>query len=71
MPNIETIFSYHAHIYYHDERKRAKAAKLRKSLRAIPDIRLGRWRDEPEGPHPAPIYQAGFPWNCFRPLCPG
>ena len=70
MPNIVTIFGYHAHIYYHDERERARAATLRESLRSNPDIRLGRWRDEPVGPHPAPMYQVAFPVALFPTIVP-
>ena len=52
MADIETIHGYHAHIYCRDDRERAKAAALRKILNANLDILIGRWRDEPVGPHP-------------------
>ena len=36
MPNIVTIFGYHAHIYFRDENQRAKATILHKALSANP-----------------------------------
>ena len=70
MVNIDTIYGYHAHIYYRDEGERAKAAELRKILSANPDIRMGRWRDEPVGPHPISMYQAAFSVNQFPIIVP-
>ena len=46
---------YHAHIYY-DEASRTDAAVVREALDALFTVRLGRWRDEPVGPHPEPMY---------------
>ena len=53
------VTGYHAHIYY-DEASRADAAAVRESLDALFTVRLGRWRDEPVGPHPEPMYQVAF-----------
>lgn len=53
------VTGYHAHIYY-DEACRADAAALREALDALFAVRLGRWRDEPVGPHPEPMYQVSF-----------
>ena len=65
MADKDIIHGYHAHIYSHDEGERAKAAKLRQIFSANPDIRMGRWRDEPVGPHPFPMYQAAFSVELF------
>ena len=70
MADIDIIHGYHAHIYFHDEGERAKAAKLREILSVNPDIRMGRWRDEPVGPHPFPMYQAAFSVELFPTIVP-
>ena len=70
MVEINTIHGYHAHIYFRDDGERAKAAALREFLSANPDIRIGRWRDEPVGPHPIPMYQAAFPAEQFPTIVP-
>ncbi len=64
------INGYHAHIYYRDDDERAKAATLREVLSADPEMRMGRWRDEPVGPHPLPMYQVAFPSAEFAKVVP-
>ena len=55
------ISGYHAHVYYDPARGRDRAALLRERVAAIfPDARLGRWHDEPVGPHPEAMYQIAF-----------
>jgi aromatic ring-cleaving dioxygenase len=53
------ISGYHAHIYYDAETRRV-AARLREAIGNRFDVVLGRWREEPVGPHPVPMYQAAF-----------
>jgi aromatic ring-cleaving dioxygenase len=53
------ISGYHAHIYY-DAETRPVAARLREAIGNRFDVVLGRWREEPVGPHPVPMYQAAF-----------
>ena len=53
------ITGYHAHIYYAPD-TRATAADLREALGARFTARLGRWHDEPVGPHPISMYQVAF-----------
>jgi aromatic ring-cleaving dioxygenase len=53
------VAGYHAHIYYTPETK-ATAAWLREGLGARFPARLGRWHDEPVGPHPISMYQVAF-----------
>ena len=55
------ITAYHAHIYYDPQTTRDRAAVLRERLAAaFPDTRLGRWHDQPVGPHPGAMYQVAF-----------
>jgi len=57
--DIAAITGYHAHIYY-DEATRDKAAAVREGLAARFAVELGRWRDQPVGPHSAAMYQVAF-----------
>jgi aromatic ring-cleaving dioxygenase len=50
---------YHAHVYY-DEASRAVAARLREEIERRFEVVMGRWRDEPVGPHPQAMYQVKF-----------
>jgi DOPA 4,5-dioxygenase len=63
------ITGYHAHVYY-DEASRAAAAALRDALAARFQVVLGRWRDEPVGPHPEAMYQVAFPIEEFPRFVP-
>jgi len=60
---------YHAHIYY-DAETRPIAERLRGAIGNRFGVELGRWRDEPVGPHPAPMYQAAFPAAEFPRIVP-
>ena len=53
------ISGYHGHVYY-DTATRPVAASLREALGARFAVRLGRWHDEPVGPHPISMYQVAF-----------
>ena len=53
---IGDIASYHGHIYY-DDRTRPVAADLREAIEQTFTVVMGRWRDEPVGPHPQSMYQ--------------
>ncbi|HTZ78238.1 MAG TPA: DOPA 4,5-dioxygenase family protein [Stellaceae bacterium] len=63
------ISGYHAHVYY-SEASRAAAAALREAVAAQFPVVLGRWRDEPVGPHPQAMYQMAFPVEAFSRLVP-
>jgi DOPA 4,5-dioxygenase len=53
------IRGYHAHVYY-DEASRETAANLREAIERSFAVEMGRWRDEPVGPHPQAMYQVKF-----------
>ncbi len=53
------IRSFHAHIYYDARTKRA-AEILREAIAARFSTELGRWHDEPVGPHSVSMYQVAF-----------
>ena len=69
MRPIAHIDSYHAHVYY-DDATRAEAAALRDAVDVEFDVTLGRWRDEPVGPHPTSMYQIAFGTSEFARLVP-
>ena len=66
---LPPVTGYHAHIYY-DEARRADAAVVREALAAHFSVRLGRWRDEPVGPHPQAMYQVAFAPDEFARIVP-
>jgi aromatic ring-cleaving dioxygenase len=53
------IHGYHTHVYY-DPESRDAAAQLRDELERNFAVELGRWLDEPVGPHPQAMYQVKF-----------
>ena len=63
------VTGYHVHVYY-DESSRAEAAAVREALDRQFTVRLGRWRDEPVGPHPEPMYQVAFACDQFETIVP-
>ncbi len=65
----DSIKGYHAHIYY-DEASRPVAARIRERLDALFTVKLGRWREEPVGPHPSSMYQVAFAPDQFDRVVP-
>ncbi len=66
----DTITGWHAHIYY-DAATRPAAERLREAIaQAFPDAVLGRWRDQPVGPHSEAMYQVAFAPTLFPILVP-
>ena len=63
------IRGYHAHIYY-DPESRPVAERLRQAIGNHFSVELGRWREQPVGPHPVPMYQAAFSAAEFPRLVP-
>ena len=67
--NPEKIHGYHAHIYY-DSNTRNIAASLREQIERSFKVELGRWREEPVGPHPQAMYQVKFEPEEFARIVP-
>ena len=63
------VRSYHAHIYY-DPETRPVAERLREAIGSGFTVELGRWHDEPVGPHPISMYQVAFAVAEFQKLVP-
>jgi DOPA 4,5-dioxygenase len=63
------IADYHAHIYY-EAKTRKVAARLRTAIERSFTVEMGRWRDEPVGPHPRSMYQVKFAKTRFNRLVP-
>jgi aromatic ring-cleaving dioxygenase len=63
------IRGYHAHIYY-DQGSRETAARLREAIERSFEVVMGRWRDEPVGPHPQAMYQVKFDPGEFARIVP-
>ncbi len=63
------IAGYHAHVYY-DAAARPSAERLRQAMGERFAVTLGRWRDNPVGPHPTSMYQVAFAVAEFPRLVP-
>ena len=66
---VASITGYHAHVYY-DGPSRPIAERLRRRLARNFEVTLGRWHDEPVGPHPISMYQVAFETGQFVALVP-
>jgi DOPA 4,5-dioxygenase len=60
---------YHAHIYY-DPASRPAAERLREEIERRFEVVMGRWREEPVGPHPQSMYQVKFDPPEFAKIVP-
>ena len=69
MTDPQRITEYHAHIYY-DAATREVAAVVRQESEQRFSVRMGRWRDEPVGPHPRAMYQVAFAPEVFASFVP-
>jgi aromatic ring-cleaving dioxygenase len=63
------IHDYHAHVYY-DDGSKPFAAEVRDRLQQLFTVEMGRWRDEPVGPHPQAMYQVKFGVGEFPKIVP-
>ncbi len=66
-----SIEDYHAHVYY-DPASKDRAALLRQWVeqRFAGQMRMGRWHDEPVGPHVQAMYQIAFKPDLLPSLAP-
>lgn len=69
MKQTAEVKGFHAHIYY-DPQSRESAAQIRETLGAEFAVRLGRWHDQPVGPHPQAMYQVAFAPDQFAEVVP-
>ncbi|MBD2250008.1 DOPA 4,5-dioxygenase family protein [Nostoc parmelioides] len=69
MKENSIITGFHAHVYY-DSDTREVAAKIREGLGAKFEVVLGRWHDQPVGPHPKSMYQVAFAPHEFPQVVP-
>ncbi len=69
MLDTEIIKSYHAHVYYTPATREAAAA-VRAAIAAKFQVTMGRWREEPVGPHPQAMYRVAFEADQFDRLVP-
>jgi DOPA 4,5-dioxygenase len=57
---VDTIRSYHAHIYFESAEQRRIAETLREAIAQRFSVRIGRWHDRLVGPHMRPMFQLAF-----------
>ena len=65
--SIESITGYHAHVYYNADNKKI-AQRFRRRIKVHFNVNLGRWHDNPIGPHPIGMYQVEFKADIFSSL---
>ena len=63
------ITGYHAHVYF-EPASRSVAERVREELARRFEIQLGRWREEPVGPHPRAMFQVAFKPDQFASVVP-
>jgi aromatic ring-cleaving dioxygenase len=68
--DISEIESYHAHIYYDPAHSKDRAAIVRDWVERGFAVQMGRWHDQPVGPHPSAMYQIAFGTDVFSTLVP-
>jgi DOPA 4,5-dioxygenase len=69
MRELTEISGYHAHVYF-DPSTREVAERVREGLAQRFVVELGRWREEPVGPHSQPMYQVAFAPDQFASVVP-
>ena len=67
---VGEIASYHAHIYFDPESRRADALAIREAAGERFAVRLGTVRDGPVGPHSQAMFQIAFEPPLFGTLVP-
>lgn len=69
MRELTEISSYHAHVYF-DPTTREIAKRLREGLGERFVVELGRWHEQPVGPHTQGMYQVAFAVDEFARVVP-
>ncbi|MGK7941588.1 MAG: DOPA 4,5-dioxygenase family protein [Crocosphaera sp.] len=71
LESLEKITGFHAHVYY-DEQTKEQADFLRQKIAQTfgEATQLGRWHDNPIGPHPIGSYQVAFASEQFGVIVP-
>ena len=67
---VNTIHSYHAHIYFDGPEQRRVAETLREQIAERFSVLIGRWHDKLVGPHTRSMYQVAFPVAEFARFVP-
>ncbi|MGI4811963.1 MAG: DOPA 4,5-dioxygenase family protein [Janthinobacterium lividum] len=67
---LDTIRSYHAHLYFDGPEQRRVAELLREEIGQRFSVLIGRWHDRLVGPHTRPMYQVAFPVTEFARFVP-
>ena len=55
----EQVKEYHAHVYFESD-TRPIAEQVREQIGDLFEVRLGRWKEGPVGPHSRAMYQVAF-----------
>jgi aromatic ring-cleaving dioxygenase len=63
------IAGYHAHVYF-DAGTREAAERVREGLAKTFSVEIGRWHEQPVGPHPKAMYQVAFAPDQFAGVVP-
>jgi len=69
MKQTTDITGFHAHVYF-DAATREAAERVREGLAQQAPVELGRWHEQPVGPHLKSMYQVAFAFEVFATVVP-